>query len=69
MLHDFQNVRNYFAGALDENRIAGVDVEALDFVHIVQSGFGNGDAADLHRLENGERGEHAGAANADGDFA
>src|SRR5579862_5873862 len=39
VLDDLEDVRNYFASALDENRIAGVDVEALDFVHIVEGGF------------------------------
>ena len=39
VLDDFQNVRNYFAGALDENGVAGVDIEAFDFVHIVESGL------------------------------
>ncbi len=65
VLHHFQHVRDHFAGALDQHRIAGVDAEALHFVHIVQRGFGDGDAADLHRLENREGSEHAGAANAD----
>ena len=65
VLHHFQDVRDYFAGALDEHGVAGVDAEALDFVHIVQSGFRDGDAADLHRLENREGSEHAGAAYAD----
>ena len=51
MLHDFQDMRNYFSGPLDENRIAGVNVEAFDFVHIVESGLGNGNAADLDRLK------------------
>src|ERR1700740_1394351 len=64
MLDDLEHVRNYFASALDENRIAGVDVEAFDFVHIVQSGFGNGDTADLHGLENRGRRENARAADA-----
>src|ERR1700746_2473346 len=35
VLDDLEHVRNYFASALDENRITGVDVEALDFIHIV----------------------------------
>src|ERR1700722_1645859 len=69
MLDDLEHVRNYFASALDENRIAGVNVEAFDFVHIVEGGFGNGDAADLDGLENRKWGQHAGAADADGDFA
>ncbi len=55
VLHDFQDVRNHFTGALDEHRIARVNVEAFDFVHIVQRGLRNGDAADLHRLKNRER--------------
>src|SRR4029077_19861974 len=39
VLYDLEDVRNYFASALDENRIAGVDVEASDFIHIVEGGF------------------------------
>src|SRR6202522_3057523 len=69
VLHDFQHVRNYFAGAFDQNRVAGVDVEAANLVEIVQSGFHDGDAADLHRLENGKWSQDAGAAHADHDFA
>src|SRR5271170_703571 len=65
VLHNFQDVGDYFAGAFDEDCVSGVDAEALDFVHVVQSGFGDGDAADLHRLENGEGSEDAGAAYAD----
>ena len=69
VLDDFQNVRNYFTGTLDENRIAGVDIEAFDFVHVVEGGFRNGYAADLYGLENREGSEHAGAADAYGDFS
>src|ERR1700757_627483 len=69
MLDDLEHVRNYFASALDENRIAGVDIEAFDFVHVMEGGLRNGEAADLHGLENRERGEHAGAADADCDLS
>ena len=65
VLHYFQDVRDYFAGAFDQDCVAGVDAEPLDFVHIVQSGFGNGDAANLYGLENCEGSEDAGAAYAD----
>ena len=39
VLDDLEDVRNYFASALDENRIPSVDVEAFDFIHIVEGGF------------------------------
>ena len=68
VLHYFQDVRDYFAGAFDQHCVSSVDAQALDFVHIVQGGFGYGDAADLHRLENGEGSEDAGAADADFDL-
>jgi len=65
VLHYFQDVGDHFAGAFDQDRVSGVDAEALDFVHIMERGFRDGDAADLHRLENGEGREDAGAADAD----
>ena len=68
VLHDFQDVRDHFAGALDQDRIAGVNVEAAHFIEIVQRGFHHGDAADLHRFKNREGSEYAGAADADHDF-
>src|SRR5208282_2811196 len=67
VLHYLQHVRDYFAGALDEDRITRVNIEPLDLVHVVQRGFHDGDAANLHRLENGEGREHARAADADED--
>ena len=39
VLDDLEHVRNHFTSAFDENRIAGVDVEAFDFIHIVEGGF------------------------------
>src|SRR5580700_2186245 len=69
VLDDLQHMRDYFTGALDKNCVASVDVEAFDFVHIVESGLRNSDAADLHWLKDREGSEHAGAAHADGDFA
>src|SRR3984957_8500341 len=69
MLYDFEDVRDNFAGAFDQDGVSSVNVEAANFIEIVQRGFDHGDAADLHRLENGEGREHAGAADADHDFA
>ena len=68
VLHDFQHVRNHFAGALDEHRIAGVNIERSTSSILWSVDFDNGDAADLHRLENRERSEHAGAPDADQRF-
>src|ERR1700722_12082328 len=69
VLHDFQNVGDDFSGAFDEDGIAGVDIEAADFVEIVQRGFDHSDAADLYRLENRERSQNTGAADADHNVA
>ena len=65
VLHDAEDVRDDFACAFDEHRVARVDVEAADFVEIVERRFGNGDAADVDRLEDCERRENARAADAD----
>ena len=63
LLHDLDDVRDDFAGALDQHGVADLQAEALDFVHVVQRGAADGDAADLHRLEHGDRRERAGAAD------
>ena len=68
VLHHFQDVGDYFAGAFHQDCVSGMDAQALDFVHVVEGGFGDGDAADLHWLENGEGSEDASAANADFDL-
>src|SRR6202046_1904821 len=52
MPDDFQDMRDDFSGTLDENGIAGMDIEAADFIEIMQRGFDDSDAADLHRFKN-----------------
>ncbi len=37
MLHHLEHVRNHFAGALDEHGVAFVNIQPLDFVHVVQT--------------------------------
>src|SRR6266576_3008639 len=61
-LGDFEDVRDHFAGALDEDGVADLQAEAIDFVHVVQGGTTDSDASDLHRLEHGDRSQRAGAA-------
>ena len=53
--HDFDDVRDDFAGPLDDDRVAEVQVEALDLVDVVQRDVGDGDAADEDRLERRRR--------------
>ena len=57
------DVRDDVAGALEQHRVADADVLALDLVHVVQRDVADGDAADRHRLELGDRRQHAGAAD------
>src|SRR6267154_6768955 len=59
---DFEYVRDYFAGALDEDGVADLQAEAIDFVHVVQRGTADSDASDLHWFEHGDWRERAGAA-------
>jgi hypothetical protein len=68
VLDEFQNVRNYFCRRADENGVAGVDIEALDFVHIVESDFETVTPLICTGSES-RTGDNAGAADADGDFA
>ena len=62
-LDHFQDVRNHFAGALDQHGVADLQAEPLDLIHIVERGTADSDASDLHRFENGDGRERAGAAN------
>ena len=38
--HHFQDVRNHFAGTLDQHGVADVHAKALDFIHVVQAWSG-----------------------------
>ena len=60
---DLHNVGNHVAGALDDDGVADADVFAFDFVHVVQRGALDRDAADGHRLQAGDRRQSAGAAH------
>src|SRR5947209_11982902 len=62
LLGDFEDVRDHFAGALDEDGVADLQAEAIDFVHVVQGGTADSDASYLHWLEHGDWRERAGAA-------
>src|SRR5712671_6886732 len=48
---DFEDVGDYFAGALDEDGVADLQAEAIDFVHVVQRGTADSDASYLHWFE------------------
>ena len=58
-LDDLDDVRDHFAGALDDHGVADVQAQPLDFIHVVQRGTADRDAADLHRFEHGYRRERA----------
>src|SRR5207249_216770 len=57
---DFENVRNDFAGALDQDGVADLQTQTVDFVHIVECGTADSDAANLHGFEDRDRCERAG---------
>lgn len=59
--------RDDLAGFLDEHARAGVDVLAVDLVLVVERGAGHGGPGNQDRFELRHRGEHAGAADLDGD--
>ena len=65
MLHHFQNVRYHFARTLDQHRVSCVNPQPLHFIHVVQRGLHDRDAADLHRLKNRKRSQHACPPDAD----
>ena len=50
-LHHFQHVRNHFARAFNQHRIADLDAQPLHFVHVVQRRAAHRNAANLHRLQ------------------
>src|SRR5699024_4732664 len=58
--HDFGDD---VAGAAHDDLIADAHVLALDLVHVVQRGAGDGDTTDEYRLELRHRGQRAGAPN------
>ena len=61
------DLRDHVAGALDDHEVADADVLAADVVLVVEGRARDRDAADLDRLELGERIEDAGAPDADVD--
>ena len=65
--HEAQHLRDHVAGALDRHHVADPHVEPLDLVGIVQRGARHHDAADIDRLELGDRRQRAGAADLDVD--
>ena len=65
VLDDAEHLRNDVAGALDLHGVADAHVEPRDLVGIVQRGVLHHDAADGDRLELGDGGEKAGAADLD----
>ena len=61
--NDFDDFGDDVASAAHEDGIADANVLARHFVGVVQGGVGNGDAADFHRLQAGDGGNSAGAAD------
>ena len=60
---DFDDFGDDVAAALDFDVVADEEAEALDLVGVVESGAGDGGAADGDGCEDGDRGELAGAAD------
>src|SRR5690348_354109 len=63
LLTDLEDVRDDLSRALDENGVADLQAEAIDFVHIVQGGTADSDASDLHGFEDGDGRKRAGATD------
>ena len=66
-LHHFDHLRDHLAGALDEHRVADLDAQALDLVHVVERCVAHRDPAHVHRFEVRHGSERAGAADLDAD--
>src|SRR5712691_2355587 len=64
---DFEHLRDHVARALDRHRIADAHIEPRDLVRVVERRVRHHYAADGDRLELGDRGERAGAADLDVD--
>ena len=62
---DADHFGNDVAGAFDHHLVADLQAEALDLILVVERGAGDGDAADLHGFEVGDRGQGSGAAHLD----
>ena len=56
---------DHVARPLHHHRVAGADVPLGDHVLVVQRRAGDGDAADMHRFQLGNRGERPGAPDRD----
>src|SRR4029077_12296494 len=54
---------NHIAAAFDLNPIADFDAQALDFVHVVESGPTHSGAADGNRFQHGDGCQFASSAN------
>ena len=64
LLDPLDHLGDDVAGALDAHPVALADVLPRHLLAVVQGGAGDGDAADLDRQHDGDRGDHAGAADA-----
>src|SRR5690606_27398266 len=58
-----EHFRNHIPGAIDHHTVADAQVAPGNFVHVMQRGVADGDAADLHRLQSCHRRDRAGATN------
>ncbi len=63
------DLRDHLAGTLDDDGVADANVLAVDVALVVEGGHADVRAANDDGLEDGERGEDAGAPDVDGDVA
>ena len=66
--HRSNNLRNYIAGAFDDNHVANANILATNIVSIVQRRELDGDPAQSHRLKHRVRVHRARAADVDADL-
>src|SRR4029079_16717043 len=69
VLNRSKNLRNDVASTLDNDGVADAHVLPFDLIFIVEGGVLHHDASDGHRLELGDGGERASAADLDVDAA
>ncbi len=63
----FHHLWDHLAGPADDDPIPDADVLAPDLVLVVEGGPGDGGSGDLHRLEDGYRGQSPGPSHLDHD--
>ena len=61
--HHLHHLRNNIACPANEHGIADVHIQTADFIHVMQGGVGNRDAADKHRFQACNRSNSASTAH------